>query len=68
MQRVEGSARNSIANYTDAWMPYITQIFEIIARNQFDQGGPVIAVQVRRLCVQAPYFVFAMHSNLVLLQ
>jgi hypothetical protein len=46
MQRVVGPARNSAANYTEAYMPYIRKVFAIIARNQLDRGGPVIALQV----------------------
>ncbi|KAL2202165.1 glycoside hydrolase family 35 protein [Sarocladium strictum] len=46
LQRIEGPARNSGEEYTKAYMPYLTQVFEVTARNQIDRGGPVIALQL----------------------
>ncbi|KAK6539096.1 hypothetical protein TWF694_010635 [Orbilia ellipsospora] len=43
--RVEGQWRNSNANYTAAWEPYISSVGKIIAKNQITKGGPVILTQ-----------------------
>ncbi|KAK6536689.1 hypothetical protein TWF281_000910 [Arthrobotrys megalospora] len=43
--RVEGQWRNSNANYTAAWQPYINSVGKIIAKNQITNGGPIIIAQ-----------------------
>ncbi|KAK0124585.1 hypothetical protein ONS95_009534 [Cadophora gregata] len=40
-----GNLRTGDATYHDAWLPWITQIGEIIARNEITKGGPVILNQ-----------------------
>ncbi|KAJ3561176.1 hypothetical protein NP233_g10355 [Leucocoprinus birnbaumii] len=42
---VAGSLRTNNANYKAAWLPYMTAISKIIARNQITEGGPIILVQ-----------------------
>ncbi|KAF7365411.1 Beta-galactosidase [Mycena venus] len=42
---VAGSLRTNNPNYTQAWVPYMTAISKIIARNQITNGGPIILVQ-----------------------
>ncbi|CZR54668.1 probable beta-galactosidase C [Phialocephala subalpina] len=41
-----GSLRTSDATYHEAWLPWITQIGEIIAANEVTKGGPVILNQI----------------------
>ncbi|VDB90643.1 unnamed protein product [Peniophora sp. CBMAI 1063] len=42
---IAGSLRTDDVNYTEAWLPYLTSVSKIIARNQITNGGPVILVQ-----------------------
>ncbi|KAJ6557263.1 glycoside hydrolase family 35 protein [Mycena vulgaris] len=42
---VAGDLRTNNPNYTEAWVPYMTAISKIIARNQITNGGPIILVQ-----------------------
>ncbi|KAJ7432340.1 glycoside hydrolase family 35 protein [Mycena latifolia] len=42
---VAGDLRTNNPNYTQAWVPYMTAISKIIARNQITNGGPIILVQ-----------------------
>ncbi|KAI0788892.1 glycoside hydrolase family 35 protein [Abortiporus biennis] len=42
---VAGSLRTDNPNYTQAWLPYMTAISKIIAKNQITNGGPIILVQ-----------------------
>ncbi|KAJ7069972.1 glycoside hydrolase family 35 protein [Mycena amicta] len=37
---VPGALRTNDTNYTRAWMPYLTAMSKIIARNQITNGGP----------------------------
>ncbi|KAJ6509031.1 glycoside hydrolase family 35 protein [Mycena sanguinolenta] len=42
---IAGSLRTNNSAYTEAWMPYLTAISKIIAKNQITNGGPIILVQ-----------------------
>ncbi|KAJ6619548.1 glycoside hydrolase family 35 protein [Mycena sp. CBHHK59/15] len=42
---IAGDLRTNNPNYTQAWIPYMTAISKIIARNQVTNGGPIILVQ-----------------------
>ncbi|KAJ7164663.1 glycoside hydrolase family 35 protein [Mycena crocata] len=42
---IAGDLRTNNPNYTQAWVPYMTAISKIIARNQITNGGPIILVQ-----------------------
>ncbi|CAK5268305.1 unnamed protein product [Mycena citricolor] len=42
---IAGSLRTNNPNYTQTWIPYMTAITQILARNQVTQGGPVILIQ-----------------------
>ncbi|CAL1714365.1 unnamed protein product [Somion occarium] len=42
---IAGSLRTNNMNYKQAWLPYMTEISKIIARNQLTSGGPIILVQ-----------------------
>lgn len=42
---IAGNLRTNNPNYTQAWVPYMTTISKIIARNQVTNGGPIILVQ-----------------------
>ncbi|KAJ7264004.1 glycoside hydrolase family 35 protein [Mycena haematopus] len=56
---IAGSLRTNNTNYTEAWMPYMTAISKIIARNQITNGGPIILVQAENEftagTLQSPY-------------
>ncbi|TAQ90548.1 hypothetical protein B7494_g1102 [Chlorociboria aeruginascens] len=41
-----GSLRTSDSTYQAAWLPWVTKIGEILAKNEITQGGPVIMNQV----------------------
>ncbi|KAI0690966.1 glycoside hydrolase family 35 protein [Cytidiella melzeri] len=42
---ISGSLRTTNPNYTEAWTPYMTQMAKLIAKNQVNNGGPIILVQ-----------------------
>ncbi|KAH8093824.1 glycoside hydrolase family 35 protein [Cristinia sonorae] len=42
---VNGSVRTDNPAYKETWVPYMTEITKIIARNQITRGGPIIMVQ-----------------------
>ncbi|KAJ7589475.1 glycoside hydrolase family 35 protein [Mycena floridula] len=42
---IAGSVRTNNPNFTQAWVPYMTAISQIIAKNQITNGGPIILVQ-----------------------
>ncbi|KAI0339557.1 glycoside hydrolase family 35 protein [Trametopsis cervina] len=44
-QAIAGSLRTDNVNYTEAWLPYMTQLSKLIAKNQISNGGPIILVQ-----------------------
>ncbi|KAJ7134399.1 glycoside hydrolase family 35 protein [Mycena epipterygia] len=56
---IAGSLRTNNPNYTQAWVPYLTAISKIIARNQITNGGPIILVQAENEfsagTTQSPY-------------
>jgi len=41
-----GALRSSNEVYHQAWLPWITNVNQILARNEIDKGGPVIMDQV----------------------
>ncbi|KAJ6584740.1 glycoside hydrolase family 35 protein [Mycena capillaripes] len=56
---IAGSLRTNNENYTQAWLPYMTAISKIIAKNQITEGGPIILVQAENEfsagTTQSPY-------------
>ncbi|KAJ3482157.1 hypothetical protein NLI96_g7176 [Meripilus lineatus] len=42
---IAGSLRTDNPNYTQAWMPYMRRVSQLIAQNQVSNGGPIILVQ-----------------------
>ncbi|RDL39323.1 uncharacterized protein BP5553_03663 [Venustampulla echinocandica] len=41
-----GNLRTSDARYYEAWLPWVTKVGEIIARNEITKGGPVVLNQI----------------------
>jgi len=41
-----GRLRTSDETYHQAWLPWITNVNQILARNEIDKGGPVILSQI----------------------
>ncbi|KAJ7505516.1 glycoside hydrolase family 35 protein [Mycena galericulata] len=56
---VAGNLRTNNPNYTQAWVPYLTAISKIIARNQVTNGGPIVLIQAENEfsegATQSPY-------------
>ncbi|KAJ7175440.1 glycoside hydrolase family 35 protein [Mycena filopes] len=56
---IAGALRTNNPNFTQAWVPYMTAISKIIARNQITNGGPIILVQAENEfsagATQSPY-------------
>jgi hypothetical protein len=43
---IAGALRTDAEDYHQAWVPYMTAVSQIIAKNQITNGGPIILVQV----------------------
>ncbi|KAJ7644336.1 glycoside hydrolase family 35 protein [Roridomyces roridus] len=52
---IAGSLRTNNTNYTQAWVPYMTAISKIIAKNQITNGGPIILNEFSEGTTQSPY-------------
>ncbi|KAJ7855955.1 glycoside hydrolase family 35 protein [Mycena olivaceomarginata] len=56
---IAGALRTNNPNYTETWVPYMTAISKIIARNQITNGGSIILVQAENEfsagTTQSPY-------------
>lgn len=50
-----GSLRTSDETYHQAWLPWIQEIDAIIAKNQIDNGGPVILHQIENELQETRY-------------